>query len=223
MHCCLRILDVLQGTETIPGLFNHRERCVEFWMLRKSFLRFAPFSAQPLFNPTKQFVTLLELFHDCDYDPTLDHPRVQSWLSGVSKPKVTHTPSIASNSRCATRRPNHPPASVHRETESDKDDESICLHHKLGTPMRAGSFSNAYMQQFSSGNSSRRPSHSAGVSGNALRPGGAAGGLDVGALLQRFQGVGDPDFAFDVEAFRGALRGIAADTDRKSGRCRTAS
>ena len=46
-----------------------------------------------------------------------------------------------------------------------------------------------------------------------MGPSGGGGGHDVDhfdALLTRCAGVGDPDFAFDVEAFRSALRGISA-------------
>ncbi|KAL5527960.1 hypothetical protein ACEPAG_6761 [Sanghuangporus baumii] len=178
--------------------------------------------AQPFFNPTKSFVTLLELFHDCDFNPTLDHPSVQAWLSGSSKPRISPSKlssSISNDTNGMTKSNHWPSATQWKESDTDFED-SACLHYKLATPMRSGSFSNAYIQQLSNGSSSRRPSV---VNGSISRPAGSTGDLDVGALLQRFQGVGDPDFTFDVEAFRGALHGIAADTEKKMGRSRTAT
>ncbi|KAL5507689.1 hypothetical protein ACEPAH_5307 [Sanghuangporus vaninii] len=179
--------------------------------------------ALPLFNPTKSFVTLLEVFHDCDFNPTLDHPRVRAWLSGSSKPRISSSklsPSVSKNDTNGVTKPNHHHA-VAQWKESDVEcEDSVCLHYKLATPMRSGSFSNAYMQHLSNERSSRRPSV---ANESTSRSAGSTDGLDVGALLQRFQGVGDPEFAFDVEAFRGALRGIVADTEKKMGRSRTAS
>ncbi|OCB87172.1 phosphatases II [Sanghuangporus baumii] len=178
--------------------------------------------ALPLFNPTKSFVTLLELFHDCDFNPTLDHPRFQAWLSGSSKPRISPSKlssSISDDTNGVTKPNHHPTAAQWKESDIECED-SVCLHYKLATPMRSGSFSNAYMQQLSNERSSRRPPV---ANGSTSRPAGSTDGLDIGALLQRFQGVGDPDFTFDVEAFRGALHGIVADTEKKMGRSRTAS
>lgn len=73
--------------------------------------------------------------------------------------------------------------------------------------MRGGSFSNSASNPGEKGRSSGQ----AGTSSSA-------GAVDVEALLQRCAGVGDPGFAFDVEAFRGTLRGIAAGADKKNGR-----
>ncbi|KAG6830426.1 hypothetical protein H0H87_008174 [Tephrocybe sp. NHM501043] len=53
----------------------------------------------PLFNPTKSFSRHLELFEACQYNPTLDDPRVQDWAafetSTTSTPQSGINPDIS--------------------------------------------------------------------------------------------------------------------------------
>ncbi|KAI5120317.1 hypothetical protein M0805_000377 [Coniferiporia weirii] len=190
--------------------------------------------ALPLFNPTKSFLKQLELYHACGCQPVPEHPAVRTWLassgSGSGVPKSIPKLNSGVSSSSGARRPG-PGLGMQWKGDSDaegdfgdvdRDGDRTALRKKLGTPARCGSFA---VQQGSNTNANANTSPSQSSSSvprlrmptTGERKGSGSSGVDVEKLLERCAGVGDPEFAFDVEAFRGALRGIVADADRRTG------
>lgn len=109
---------------------------------------------------------------------------------------------------------------------SESDYDSCILRRKLGTPMRCGSLAASVAPSprgslsFSASVTGPSSTALANSLGSDLKVTKGFNDADVDKLLRRCAGVGDPKFTFDVEAFRGALRGIAsaasASTDSKS-------
>ncbi|THH10128.1 hypothetical protein EW145_g1543 [Phellinidium pouzarii] len=199
--------------------------------------------ALPLFNPTKSFLKQLELFHACEYNPTPEHPLVRAWLTCSSESAAAPALSSFVGPGRTTHPRTPVSTHWKSDSDVEGDSDGFALRRKLGTPARCGSFagrSSSMKPSVSKSahvSASMNESESASVSvsmGECTVSGGggvptlactlAGSGIldrhqqpggtgELEELLQRCEGVGDPGFAFDVEAFRGALRGIATDRD----------